>query len=94
MEFGQLIEKTNRLLNLIIRNGFGTSRDPHKGYVSTFTDFIELSRDKIPPVMDGSVEICLHGSPVVDQFSGAFGEVMSYTSRLVEPLFNTVGVTA
>ena len=28
MEFVQLIEKTTRRINLILRNGFGTSRDP------------------------------------------------------------------
>ena len=60
----------------------------------TFTDFIELSRDEIPPVVDGSVEIDPNGSLVVEQFWGAVGEVMSYTSRLIEPVFNTVGVTA
>ena len=40
MEFVQLIEKKNSRLNLIFRNGFCTSRDPKKGYASTFTDFI------------------------------------------------------
>ena len=94
MEFVQLIEKKNCRLNLIFRNGFGTSRDPHKGYASTFKDFIELIHDESPPVMDGSVEIDPNGSPVVEQFWGAVGEVMSYTSRIIEPLFNTVGFTA
>ena len=93
MEFVQLIENTTRRLNLIFCNGFGTSRDPQKGYASTFTDFIELSHDESPPVMDGSVEIYPNGSPVVEQLWGAVGEVMSYTSRIIETLFNTFGVT-
>ena len=42
MEFVQLIEKTTRWLNLIFRNIFGTSLDPHKCYASTFTDFIDI----------------------------------------------------
>ena len=60
----------------------------------TLTDFIALSRDESLPVMDGSVEIDPNGSPVVEKLWGAVGEVMSYTSRLIEPLFNTVGFTA
>ena len=52
MEFVQLIEKTTRRLNLIFRNGFGTSHDPQKGYASTFTDFIELSHDESPPRLE------------------------------------------
>ena len=94
MEFVQLIEKTTRRLNLIFRNVFGTSCDPQKGYASTFTDFIEISRDESPPVMDGYIEIDTNGSPVIDQLWGAVGEVMSYTSILVELLFNNFGVTA
>ena len=93
MEFVQLIEKTTRRLNLIFCNGFGTSCYPQKGYASTFADFIELSRDEIPPVMDGYSEIDPNGSPVVDQLWGAVGEVMSYTSRLIAPLLNNAGVT-
>ena len=57
-------------------------------------EYIELIHDEIPPVMDGSVEIDTNGSPVVDQLWGAVGKLMSYTSRLIEPLFNTVWVTA
>ena len=94
MEFVQLIEKTTHRLNLIFCGGFGTSRDPQKGYASTFTEFIEISLDEILPVMDGSVEIDPNVSPVVEKLWGAVGEVMSYTSRLVEPLFNDVRVTA
>ena len=94
IEFVKLIEKTTRRLNLIFRNGFYTSLDTQKGYASTFTDFIELSRDEIPPAMDGSVGIDTNGSLVVEQLWGAVGEVMYYTSILIEPLFNTVGVTA
>ena len=55
MEFVQLTEKKTRRLNLIFRNGFGTSPYQQKGYASTFTDFIDLSRDDIPPVMDGYI---------------------------------------
>ena len=44
--------------------------------------------------MDGSVEIEPNGSPVVEQLWVAVGELMSYTSRLIKPLFNTVGVTS
>ena len=44
--------------------------------------------------MDGSVEIDPNGSPVLDKLWGAVGKVMSYTSRLIETLFNIVGVTA
>ena len=94
MEFVQLIEKTTCRLNLIFRNVFGTSHDPQKGYASNFTDFIEISRDEIPPVMDGSIEIDPNGSPVVEQLWGAVGELMSSTSILLQILFNTVGVTA
>ena len=36
----------------------------------------------------------MHGSLVVDQLWRVVGKVMSYTSRLTETLFNTVGVTA
>ena len=43
--------------------------------------------------MDGSVEIDPNGFTVVEQLWGAVVKVMSYTSRLVETLFNTVGVT-
>ena len=60
----------------------------------TFTDFIELDRDEIPAVMDESVEINPNGYLVVEQLWGKVGELMSYTSRLVEPLFNTFGVAA
>ena len=60
----------------------------------TFTDFIELDRDEIPAVMDESVEINPNGYLVVEQLWGKVGELMSYTSRLVEPLFDTVGVAA
>ena len=94
MEFVQLIEKTNLRLNLIFSNGFGTFCDTQKGYASTFTDFIELSRDESPPMMDGSFEIDTNGSPVVYQLWGAVVEGMSYTSRLIEHLFNNVGFTA
>ena len=94
MEFVQLIEKTTFWLNLIFRNGFVTSCDPQKGYASNFTDFIGISRDERPPVMDGSVEIYTNFYPVVEQLWGAVDEVMSYTSRLIEPLFNNIGVTA
>ena len=94
MEFVQLVYKTTRRLNLIFCNGFETSFDPQKGYTSTFTDFIELSRYESPPVMDGYVEINPNDSLFVEKLWGAVGEVMSYTSRLIEPLFNTVGVTA
>ena len=62
MEFVQLIDKKTCWLNLIFRNGFGTYRDPQKGYASNFTDFIKLSCDESPPVMDGSVEIIPNGS--------------------------------
>ena len=93
MEYLKLIENTTRRLNLIFCNGFGTSRDPQKGYASTFTDFIELGRDERLHVMDGSVEINPNLSLVVEQLRGAVGEVMSYTSRLIETLLNTVGVT-
>ena len=44
--------------------------------------------------MDGSVEINPNGSPVVEKLWVAVGEVMSYTSRIIEPLLNTVGVTS
>ena len=44
--------------------------------------------------MDGSVEIDPNGSLFVYQLWGAVGKVISYTSRIIEPLFNTVGVTA
>ena len=94
MEFVQLIEKTTCRLNMNFCNGFGTYRDPQKVYASTFTDFIDLSRDDIPPVMDGSVEIDPNGSPFVDQLWGAVGEVIYYTSIIIEPLFNTDGFTA
>ena len=57
-------------------------------------DFIELSLDEIPPVMYGSVEIDPNGYPVIEQLCEAVGGVMSYTSRLIESLLNTVGVTA
>ena len=67
MEFVQLMEKATRRLNLIFCNGFGTSRDPQKGYALTFTDFIELIRDDSPPVLDGYVEIDPNGSLVVEQ---------------------------
>ena len=60
----------------------------------TLTDFIELSRIDSLSVMDGYVEIDPNGYPVVEQLLGAVGEVKSYTSRLIEPLFNTVGFTA
>ena len=89
-----MIKKTTRWLNLIFCNKFGTSSDPQKGYASTLTDFIELSRDESLPVMDGSVEIDPNISLVVEQLWGTVGEVMSYTSRLIEPLLNTVGFTA
>ena len=94
MEFVQLIENTTCRLNLIFRNGFGTSCDPQKGCALSLTDFIELSRDESPPVRYGSVEIDPNISLVVEQLLGAVGKVMSYTSRLTETLFNTVGVTA
>ena len=90
----QLIEKRTRRLNLIFCNGFVTSRDPQKGYASTFTDFIVLSRDERPPLMNGSVEIYPNGSPVVEKLWGAVGKVISYTSILIQHLFNTVGVAA
>ena len=60
----------------------------------TFTDFIELSRDESPLVMDGYIEIDSNGSLVVEQLWGAVSKVISYTSRLTEPLFNTFGVTS
>ena len=71
MEFVQLIENTTRRINLIFRNGFGTSCDPQKGYALTFTDFIELSRDESPPVMDRYVEINPNGPLVVEHLWGA-----------------------
>ena len=83
MKFVKLIEKTTCQLNLIFRNGFGTSRDPQKGYDLTFTGFIELSRDESSPVMDGYVKIYPNGSPFVEKFWGAVGKVMSYNSRLI-----------
>ena len=79
MEFVQLIEKTTCRLNLIFCNVFGTSRYQYRGCASTFTDFIELSRDERPPVMDGYVEIDPSVFPVVWQLWGAVGKVMSYT---------------
>ena len=44
-------------------------------------------------MMDGSIGINPNGSLVVYKLWGAVGEVVSYTSRLIEPLFNTIGVT-
>ena len=93
MELVKLTDKTNCRINLIFRNGFGTFRDPQKGYSLTLTDYIELSRDEIPPVIDGSVEIDSNVSLVAEQLWLAVGKLMSYTSRPIEPLFNTVGVT-
>ena len=71
MDFVLLIERKTFCISLIFRNGFGTSRDSQKGYHSTFTDFIELSRDESPPVMDRYVEIDPNGSPVVEHLWGA-----------------------
>ena len=56
--------------------------------------FIEISRDDIPPVIYVSVEIDKNGSTFVEQLWGVVGEVIYYTSRLIEPMFNTFGVTA
>ena len=94
MEFLQLIEKKNHRLNLIFHNGSGTSHDLQKGYDSNFTDFIGFSRVESPPVMYGSVEINPNGSPVVEQLWGAVDKLMSYTSIIIDTLFNTVGVKA
>ena len=45
-------------------------------------------------MMDGSVKIYPNGSPVVEQLWGEVGKVMSYTSRLLEPLSDTAGLPA
>ena len=94
MQFIQLIEKKTRRLNLIFRNGFSTSRDPQKGYAATFTKFIDLSRDEIPPVMDGTVEINRDGSPVVEQLWDMVSNAMAFASSPVVPILKNVGVTS
>ena len=93
MQFVQLVEKTTRRLNLMFLNGFSTSRDPQKGYASTFKDFIEHCHDERPSMMDGSVEVDPNGSPVVEELWSAVGKVIAYASSLIEPLLATVGVT-
>ena len=45
-------------------------------------------------MMGGFVEIYQNVSLVVDQLLGVVGKVMYYTSIFIEPLFNTVWVTA
>ena len=39
--------------------------------LSTFAYFIDLGRDEIPSVMDGSAEIDINVSPVVERLWGA-----------------------
>ena len=74
--------------------GFEASRDPQKGYGSTFKAFIEYMRDRTVPVMDGSVKIDLSGQAVVEQMWEAVNSVMNHALKLVTRLLDTVGVSA
>ena len=92
LEFIQMIAKVTRRLNLMFRNDYLATRDPQKGYASTFRAFIELSRDEGMPEMDGSVVIDRNGAPVVQQTRDTVKETTSFASKIIRPLLDTVGV--
>ena len=83
MEFTQIREKMARRLSLMFGSGFKPSRDPQKGYGSTFADFMALSRDTDQVGADGaSVVIDPLGEPVAKQMWDSVRDVTTYAKTL------------
>jgi len=93
LDFVQTIEKHIRRLIVMYKHLFHPSRDPQKGYQSTFGGFFKYTCDGSVDegLMTGTVILDDNGDSVADQMWEVISSVISYSSDLMNRLFATVG---
>ena len=93
MEFTQIMEKVTRRLSLMFSSDLKSSRDPQKGYGTTFAKFIARTQDRRDVRPDGStVMIDSSGKSVAEQMWDSVRSVTTYAKTLMQPLLQTLGV--
>jgi hypothetical protein len=93
LEFAQLYEKLIRRLEKMYKFGFNPSRDPNKGYSSTFRNYFKYSVATKQPLMEGTVQLLMNGDFVAKQLWSAVNELINYSSTLMTPFLSALGVT-
>ena len=69
-ELAQLVEKLVRRLRLMFGNGIVPSRDPKKGYGSTYRDYFNYCIRARPVSREGTVEIDQEGGDTWQRICG------------------------
>ena len=93
LEFDQLCEKLIRRLEKMYKYGFNPSRDPKKGYTSTFRNYFTYSVATNQALMEGTVQLLMNRDYVANQLWSAGNELITFSSSLMTPFFSTLGVT-
>ena len=93
LEFSQLAEKFSRRLKMMFQNSFRPSREPGKGYMASFEDWVlKFGTDTSVGSMEGAVHLQKDGDSVAAQLWSTVSKMITFSSDLMRKLLGAVGV--
>ena len=91
--FAQLSENQERRDKVMYAGNLRPSRDPGKGYRSSYQGYVEQSKVSSQELKAGPVAISDDGDAIVKQIWAKVDEVIAYSANIVQPFLVSMGVS-